>query len=223
VDPLRDIELISLELCLADIAQIDRRWPKAKKKGANSAEVCALEKLRAVLDGGIAARQCDLTEEEVEGVRQLQLLTRKPVIYAVNVSEGDFSEHGGANNDMVAAVRHVAEGEGAGVVVVSAQIEAELVALDAEERESFLADLGLQQDDVGLRQLVREAYGLLRLQTYFTTGEQETRAWCIPQGATAPQAAAVIHTDFNKGFIRADTIYWELLMSASTELHVPFR
>lgn len=208
VDPLRDIALINLELCLADMAQIDKRMPKAKRKGAQSAEVAALTKLRLVLDAGRQARQCELAEEEEESIRQLQLLTRKPMIYAVNVSEDDFA----GGNDMVAAVRALALEEGAGVVVVSAQIESELVALEEEERASFLADLGLAQDQVGLRQLVRESYELLQLQTYFTSGEQETRAWCIPRGATAPEAAAVIHSDFEKGFIRADTINWQELL-----------
>ena len=213
VDPVADAELIHLELCLADMAQVERRIPRARKR-AEAAELTALDKVRAALDAGRGAREAELDEAEHTALRQLQLLTLKPVIYAINVAESELGPAQNGQHEVARAMFDKARDEGSGAVVVSAQIEAELAGLgDEAERDAFLADLGVQDPSaVGLRRIVRESYSLLGLQTFFTTGEQETKAWTIPVGATAPRAAQAIHGDLEKGFIRADTIGWEDLI-----------
>lgn len=211
VEPLRDIEVISLELALADLAQVERRQAKAAKdKKTAPEELAALAKLNALLDEGTPARKAELTPAEAEAVAGLQLLTQKPVIYAANVGDAEL----GSGNAMVDRVRELAESEAAAVVVVSAQVESELVELDAEERSAFLEDLGVAAGETGLEKLIREVYSLLRLRTYFTSGETETKAWTIRQGMLAPQAAGVIHSDFEKGFIRAETVGYDDLVEA---------
>lgn len=206
VDPLRDVDTIALELALADLAQVDKRFQKVKKdKKADPHELSALEKLLPVLEEGVASRTVELTEDEEKAIRSLGLLTRKPQIYAANVGTDDLAE----GNAMSKQVQEFAASEGAGVVLVSAQVEAELVELDEEDRGDFLESLGVDAEQVGLRAVIREAYAVLDLQTYFTTGPKETRAWTIRKGMTAPQAAGVIHTDFEKGFIRANTISFD--------------
>lgn len=205
VDPIRDIEVITLELTLADLGQVERRLIRLKGKGKSEGskeEVRALERLMEALNEGMGARKAGLGEEEEEAVRGLGLLTMKPVIYAANVNDGDLA----SGNEYVDRVRKHAEKEGAGVVVVSAQVESELGGLDVDERGEFLEALGVKEDDMGLRALVREVYGLLGLQTYFTSGPEETKAWTIRCGMKAPQAAGMIHGDFERGFIRAETI-----------------
>jgi hypothetical protein len=217
VDPLRDIEVINLELVLADLAQVERRLEKVrkdakgKKEGA-AEEFAALEKLVPVLDAGTPARKAELSAEEWAAVRGLGLLSAKPVIYATNVAECDVAD----GNELVESVRGTAAAEGASVVVVSAQVEAELVDLDAVERAEFLAELGVAQGETGLAQLLREVYALLKLRTYFTSGETETKAWTINSGMLAPQAAGVIHSDFERGFIRAETVGYEDLVAAGS-------
>jgi obg-like ATPase 1 len=207
VDPLTDIAVINFELALADMAQIERRIERLGKgraksnadKEAEQEERDVLAKLTEFLDLGKPARLCDLTTDQWVLVQDLMLLTAKPCIYAANVNEGDLADNGDTN-DYVAAVRKHAGEEGSLVTIISAQVESELIKLDPEERAEFLADLGA--DEGGLQSLIRNAYTQLKLQTYFTSGEKETRAWTIKQGFTAPQAAGVIHTDFEKGFIK---------------------
>jgi len=217
VDPLRDIEVINLELQLADLAQVERRQQRVKvsrgKSDATPEEVAALDKLAAGLDEGKSARACDLSDDEVQAVAGLMLLTMKPVVYAANVADGDLAE----GNAMVQAVRAFAEPEGSEVVVVSAQVESELIALSAEERNEFLDALGASEETTGLRALIKATYGLLGLRTYFTSGPTETRAWTITAGMKAPAAAGVIHTDFERGFIRAETVSYDDLVVAGSE------
>jgi ribosome-binding ATPase len=211
VDPLRDIDIINLELILADLSQIERRLDRTRKQARNNkeaqAEVDVLEKLVEVLNAGKPARQYSFTEEEAELVKGLELLTNKPIIYAANVSEDDLA----TGNSYVEQVREIAAKENAKVVVVSAQVESELVELPEEERLDFLESLGVKEG--GLKSLIRATYELLGLRTYFTSGPQETRAWTITAGMLAPQAAGVIHSDFERGFIRAETVAYEDLVA----------
>ena len=207
VDPLADIDTIDTELALADLESVDKaisRYERVARSGDKDAKakIDVLQKLRAALDQGKAARTVALDDEERAAVRDLFLLTLKPVMYIANVLEDGFE-----GNPHLDAVRAHAAGEGAEVVPVSAAIEEELSQLDDADRDEFLKDLGL--DEPGLNRVIRAAYKLLGLQTYFTAGVKEVRAWQVRAGSTAPQAAAVIHTDFEKGFIRAETIGYE--------------
>ncbi len=214
VDPVRDIEVINLELALSDLSQVDRRIDRTRKLARTSKdaqlELEALEKLSAALNEGKPARQVSLTEEETEAVKVLGLLTAKPVIYAANVSEDDLA----SGNEWVEQVRKVAATDNAQVVVVSAQVESELVELPEEERADFLASLGVEEG--GLKSLIRATYELLGLRTYLTTGPKETRAWTIKAGMKAPQAAGTIHTDFERGFIRAETVAYDDLVATGS-------
>lgn len=214
IDPMRDIDIINLELVLADLAQIERRIERARKSAKTSkeaqAEVATLETLIAALNAGKQARQIDLTEEEELLIKPLGLLTRKPVIYAANVSEDDLA----SGNQWVDKVREFAVQEKAQVVVVSAQVESELIDLPEEDRAEFLESLGVEEG--GLKSLIRATYELLGLRTYFTTGPKETRAWTIHAGMSAPQAAGVIHTDFERGFIRAETVAYNDLVTTGS-------
>ncbi len=213
VDPVRDIEVINLELGLSDLFQIDRRIERTRKNARTSkeaqVELGALEKLSAALNEGKQARQVELNEEEELIVKPLGLLTRKPIIYAANVSEDDLA----TGNDWVEQVRQYAGSE-AQVVIVSAQVESELVELPEDERQDFLASLGVEEG--GLKSLIRATYELLGLRTYFTTGPKETRAWTIKAGMSAPQAAGVIHSDFERGFIRAETVAYKDLTTTGS-------
>jgi GTP-binding protein YchF len=207
VDPIADIETIDTELALADLESVDKaisRYERVAKSGDKDAKarIDALQKLRAALDEGKAARSVALSDEERVLMRELFLLTMKPVLYIANVLEDGFE-----NNPHLDAVRARAAGEGAEVVPVSAAIEEELSQLDDADRDEMLSSYGL--DEPGLNRVIRAAYKLLGLQTYFTAGEKEVRAWTVKAGATAPQAAGVIHTDFEKGFIRAETIGYD--------------
>ncbi|MEB3210347.1 MAG: redox-regulated ATPase YchF [Leptolyngbyaceae bacterium] len=211
IDPVRDIEVINLELALADLAQIERRVERVRKQAKSSkeaqAELAVLEKFIPVLNEGQSARQVELNEDEELLIKQLGLLTRKPIIYATNVSEDDLA----TGNEWVEKVREVAAQEDAEVVIISAQVESELIELPEEERADFLESLGVEEG--GLKTLIRATYSLLGLQTYFTTGPKETRAWTIRKGMVAPQAAGVIHTDFERGFIRAETVGYDDLVT----------
>ncbi len=216
VNPQQDIEIINLELILADIDQIEKRIDRARKTARTSKEaqieVVALEKLLTELSAGKAARQVELSEEESESVKGLGLLTRKPMIYAANVSEEDLA----TGNKFVEQVKAFAAKEGAQVTIVSAQVEAELVELPETEKAEFLESLGVAEG--GLKSLIRATYHLLGLRTYFTTGPKETRAWTIKVGMLAPQAAGVIHSDFERGFIRAKTIgYADMVATGSMQ------
>lgn len=214
VDPVRDMEVINLELALADLSQIEKRIDRTRKQARTSkeaqAELAVLEKLQAVLNEGKQARQVILNEEEESLIKTLGLLTRKPIIYAANVSEDDLA----SGNAWVEQVREVAKQENAQVVVVSAQVESELVELPPEDRAEFLESLGVEEG--GLKSLIRATYELLGLRTYFTTGPKETRAWTIKAGMLAPQAAGVIHTDFERGFIRAETVAYQDLITTGS-------
>ena len=207
IDPIADIETIDIELALADLDSVDRalnRAERSAKTGDKDAKVRAevLGRVRAGLDAGKPARALGLSEDDRAQVRDLFLLTLKPVMYVANVLEDGFED-----NPLLDAVRARAAGEGAEVVPVSAAIEEELSQLDDADRDVFLADLGLAEP--GLNRVIRAAYTLLGLQTYFTAGVKEVRAWTVKAGSTAPQAAGVIHTDFEKGFIRAETVSYE--------------
>ena len=207
VDPIADIETIDTELALADLESVDKALNRAERAAkANDKEALArkpvLQKLVAVLNEGRPARSAGLDADEQLLVRDLFLLTMKPLMYIANVREDGFE-----NNPHLDAVRKHADSEGAEVVAVCAAIEEELAQLDDADRDEFLRDMGLDQP--GLDRVVRAAYKLLGLQTYFTAGEKEVRAWTIKRGATAPQAAGVIHTDFERGFIRAETVAYD--------------
>jgi len=211
VDALRDIEVISLELILADYAQVEKRLQKAAKdKKTAPEELSALNTLIKVLDEGTPARKAGLSNEELAKIQGLGLLSLKPVIYAANVMDSELA----TGNDLVKAVEAHAKEEGASVVTVSAQVEAELVDLEAEERAGFLEELGVTNGETGLQKLIREVYSLLQLQTYYTSGDTESRAWTIKKGMLAPQAAGVIHTDFERGFIKAETVAYDDLIAA---------
>merc|ERR1712157_236850 len=215
IDPIRDAELINLELALADLAQVEKRIERIKKerKKENELEKSALEKVAEVLNNDEPARNARLDEEEEKAIKNLGLLTRKKMIYAANVLDADLAE----GNEMVDKLQDLAAKEDSRVVLVSAQVEAELVELDTEDKIEFLEALGVTLDDCGLRALVREAYEMLQLQTYFTSGPTETRAWTIQKGWTAPKAAGVIHGDFERGFIRAETISYNDLLECGSE------
>ena len=208
IDPLADLEIIETELMLADLESLEKRVPnldkRAKTGDKESAATLRLVKLALdQLNNGRPARAAEISAEDEKGWRMLQLLTSKPAHYVCNVDEGS-ADKGNAYSDTVA---ERADRDKANSVVISAQIESEIALLPADERAEFLETLGLEEP--GLNRLIREAYKLLGLQTYFTAGPKEARAWTIPVGATAPQAAGVIHTDFEKGFIRAETIAFD--------------
>ena len=216
VDPLSDIEVIDTELALADLASVEKalaRYTKQAKSGGDKEAkllVDVLEKCRIQLDQAKPVRGLDLSKEEWANVRPFFLLTAKPVLYVANVKDNGF-EH----NPHLDAVRAHAATEGAEVVALCAAIEAEIADLADDEKLMFLADMGLAEP--GLNRLIRTAYHLLGLQTYFTAGVKEVRAWTIHQGDTAPQAAGVIHTDFERGFIRAQTIAYDDFIACKGE------
>eukprot|EP00850_Spirogloea_muscicola_P020251 SM000211S06621 [mRNA] locus=s211:46397:49724:+ [translate_table: standard] len=213
VDPVADIDIINLELALADLSQIEKRIERLGKgrakepqaRAREEVENAALQRISAALLDGQPARAVPLNDEELPIVKQLCLLTMKPVVYAANVAESDMANPD--TNEHVCAVREYTAKGGAECVVVSAQVEAELTELTPEERQEYLESLGISEG--GLGALVRATYNLLGLRTYFTCGEKETRAWTINAGMTAPQAAGVIHSDFERGFIRAETVAYD--------------
>ncbi len=214
VDPIRDIEIINLELGLADLNQIEKRRERLKKQIRTSDEAkledSALHKILSFLEQGKEARNVLLDDDEKKLVKPLGLLTNKPIIYAANLGEGEFS----VGNSYSEQVAEFALQQGAESIRISAQVEAELIELGLEERIDYLNGLGVKEG--GLQSLIRATYKLLGLRTYFTTGEKETRAWTINSGMTAPQAAGVIHTDFEKGFIRAQTIGYKNFLEAGS-------
>jgi GTP-binding protein YchF len=207
VDPASDIDVINTELALADLDSLERaifRQQKKAKGGDKDAkfEVDVLEKMRPTLDEAKMLRSMDLSKEELAAVAYLNFLTLKPTMYIANVAEDGFE-----NNPHLDVVRAIASTENAIVVAVCAAIESELAEMEAEEREEFMADLGLEEP--GLDRVIRAGYSLLNLQTYFTAGVKEVRAWTVAIGASAPQAAGVIHTDFERGFIRAQVMAYD--------------
>ncbi len=217
VDPARDIETIQIELALADLATAERRREKAQKalKGADKtarAELSVLDKLQPVLEQGKSARTVSLTDDEQQIARGFFLLTMKPTIYAANVDEATLANP--EENRQVSAVREIARQEGAEWLAISAQLEAELVELAAAERLDYLKSLGVSSS--GVDRLIKSAYHLLGLMSFLTAGEKEVRAWTIAQGTRAQQAAGVIHSDIERGFIRAETISYEALIHAGS-------
>ncbi len=215
VDPVRDIEVITTELVLADLDAVMKRLEKNVKKARSGdkeaqAEVALLERLTPHLNANMPANLLTVNDDEAKLLRLFQLLTAKPVLYACNVAEGDLA-NAGANPYVQKVAEFVRTHHDAAYVPISAKIEAELIELDPAEAKAFLSDLGVS--DSGVSSLIREAYALLGLQTYFTAGEKEVRAWTIKKGWKAPQAAGVIHTDFEKGFIKAEVVAYDDLAS----------
>lgn len=207
VDPASDIEIIHTELGLADLETVERAIERAAKRSKSGdkdqiklKEI--LERVRDHLDTGEAVRSMDLDKDDFAKIKPLCLMTAKPTMYIANVDEEGFE-----NNPLLEVVQNLAEKEGAGVVAICASIESEIAELDDDEKTEFLQELG--QDEPGLNRVIRAGYELLGLQTYFTAGKTEVRAWTIRKGDTAPKAAGVIHTDFEKGFIRAETVAYE--------------
>ncbi|MBR3300787.1 MAG: redox-regulated ATPase YchF [Clostridia bacterium] len=217
IDPVRDIETINLELIFSDLEMIERRIDKTAKalKGDKSlaGELEFLKKVKDELENGISARNIDCTPEQKEILSQSALLTAKPVIYACNMSEDDFV-NGIDNNAGYKAVCEIAEREKSEVLPICAQLEAEIASLDKDEKELFLSELGIEQG--GLDKLIQRSYRLLGLISYLTAGKPEVRAWTIKDGTKAPQAAGKIHTDFERGFIRAEVISFDDLISCGS-------
>lgn len=215
VNPVQDIEVINLELALADLSQVERRIERTRKAARTSKEaqieLGALEKISEALNAGQSCRQVSLSADEELAIKVLGLLTRKPIIYAANVSEDDLAN----GNAYVEQVRALASQENSQVVVVSAQVESELVELAEADRQDFLASLGVTEG--GLKSLISATYQLLGLRTFFTSGPKETRAWTIHVGDKAPQAAGTIHSDFERGFIRAETVAYDDLVTHGSE------
>ena len=217
INPLRDIETINLELIFSDIEMVERRIERAKKavKGDKKylAEIDFLERLKEHLENGKSARAFDFTDDERELIKSTPLLSAKPVIYASNLSESDFS-NGIENNENYKVVCEFAKSEHSAVLPICAETEAEISDMEEDEKKEFLAELGLEVS--GLNRIIKEGYSLLGLISYLTAGKQEVRAWTIKNGTKAPQAAGKIHTDFEKGFIRAEVISFDDLMSCGS-------
>ena len=214
VDPLRDIETINLELILSDLEIIGRRIDRSKKQLKSGdkkyqVEIDFFENLKAKLEEGVSARALDFTDDEREMLSEVSLLSLKPVIYAANVSEDGYAD-AEENNPYVAKIKEFAKTEKSEVMVISARIEEEIAELDKDEKEMFLQELGVSES--GLDKLIKASYRLLGLISYLTAGKPEVRAWTIKKGTKAPQAAGKIHTDFERGFIRAEVVSYKDLM-----------
>ncbi|MGM9928770.1 MAG: redox-regulated ATPase YchF [Bacillus sp. (in: firmicutes)] len=215
VDPIEDIEVINLELILADLESVDKRLTRVAKMAKQKDKEAMYEhdilvRLKEALENEQPARTVEFTEEEMRVVKMMHLLTIKPVLYVANVGEDEVADT--SDNKYVQQVREFAAKDNAEVIVVCAKIESEIAELDGEEKAEFLAELGIAES--GLDQLIRAAYNLLGLATYFTAGVQEVRAWTFIQGMKAPQCAGIIHSDFERGFIRAETVSYEDLLAA---------
>lgn len=217
IDPIRDIETIGLELIFSDIEIIERRIDRTKKamKGDKSLakELALLERVKAALEDGLPARSLEYDDDEALIMKEIALISMKPVIYAANVAEDDFSK-GIENNDFVNKVKEFAAKEGSQVMPVSARIEEEISQLDGDEKQMFLEELNMSES--GLDRLIKASYTLLGLISYLTAGEPEVRAWTITNGTKAPQAAGKIHTDFERGFIRAEVVHYDDLMKCGS-------
>jgi hypothetical protein len=218
VDPLRDMEIINTELMLADLDSVDKKLKRIEKQAKSTTdkklkmEFEVTQRVHAALSKGLPARSVEVNEHELPFLKEMHLLTSKPVLYACNVSDTDFAAGG---NDWVRQVETRAKEEGNMAIMICSAMEAEIAQLPPEERKEFLASMNATEP--GLNRLIREAYKLLDLWTYFTAGEKEVRAWTIRKGMKAPQAAGVIHTDFERGFIRAETYHCEDLFKYGSE------
>lgn len=217
VDPLRDIETINLELILSDVEMVERRIDKAQKMvkadKKHQSEVDFFKRVLSALNEGRSARSVECSDDEALLLRDTALLTNKPIIYAANLSEDDFM-NGIDNNEGLKKVRELADTEGAAVLPICAKTEADIAEMDKEDKELFLSELGLEQS--GLDRLINECYALLGLISYLTAGKQEVRAWTIKNGTKAPQAAGKIHSDFERGFIRAEVIAYDDLIACGS-------
>ena len=219
VDPVRDIEVINLELCLADLDTVENRIGKIAKKAQTKdkdavKEMASLTKFKEALEAGTAVRLLDLNDNDKEILRNYGLLTSKPVIYVANMSDEEIADPD--SNEYFKKVSQLAAGENSECIAICAKMEEELSGLDKEEKKMFLDDLGIAQS--GLDQIIKAAYHLLGLRTFFTVGEPECRAWTFHEGMKAPQCAGIIHSDFERGFIRAEVYGYEDLMEYKTEL-----
>ena len=218
IDPIRDIEIINTELCLADLESVEKRKQRIEKIAKSGdkdarAELPLLERIIEGLGEAKPVRAQGLDEEELEMIKELTLLTAKPSLYVANISEDEVSDY--SANEHVKRVEEYAKNEGAGIVVVSARIESEIAELSDEESAAFLEDLGLEES--GLTKLIKASYALLGLINYFTAGEMEARAWTIVNGTKAPQAAGKIHSDIEKGFIRAEIVSFDDLQACGSQ------
>ena len=218
IDPIRDIEIINTELCLADLESVEKRKQRIEKIAKSGdkdarAELPLLERIIEGLGEEKPVRAQGLEEEELEMIKELTLLTAKPSLYVANISEDEVSDY--SSNEYVKRVEEYAKNEGAGIVVVSARIESEIAELSEEESAAFLEDLGLEES--GLTKLIKASYALLGLINYFTAGEMEARAWTIVNGTKAPQAAGKIHSDIEKGFIRAEIVSFDDLQACGSQ------
>ncbi|MFC7370794.1 redox-regulated ATPase YchF [Fictibacillus iocasae] len=216
VNPVEDIEVINLELIFADMETVDKRIQRIEKLAKSKdkealAELPVLQKIKEALMNELPARSVDLSVDEKKIVYGLHLLTMKPILYVANVSEDDLLE---GTNQHVESVREYAARENAEVIVICARVEEEIAELDGEEKKAFLGELGIEE--AGLDKLIRASYSLLGLATYFTAGVQEVRAWTFRKGMKAPQCAGIIHTDFERGFIRAEVVAYDDLMEAGS-------
>jgi hypothetical protein len=217
VDPISDIEVINLELILADLESVEKRIGRVEKLAKQKDKEAAIEfpilaRLREAFEAEQPARAIEFTDEEMKIVKHMHLLTIKPMLYVANVSEDEVADPN--NNEYVQKVREFAAKENAEVIVICAKIEEEIAELEGEEKAMFLEELGIEES--GLDQLIRAAYSLLGLATYFTAGVQEVRAWTFRRGMKAPQCAGVIHSDFERGFIRAETVHYDDLLAAGS-------
>lgn len=218
VDPIRDVETINLELIFADLETVEKRIGKIEKKAKSGdkeskSEMAVLEPLKEVLEAGKPARSLTYSKEDMDIVKQYTLLTMKPLIYVANLGEEDLEDP--TTNPYYVQLKDYAKEEGCDVVPICAKIESELVGLDKEDKEMFLQDLGIEES--GLDKLIKEAYALLGLNTFFTVGADEVRAWTFKKGMLAPEMAGIIHTDFQRGFIKAETYSYDDLMTYGSE------
>lgn len=218
IDPIDDIEVINMELIFADLESIERRLPRlekmARQKDADAmAEATVLNKIKETLENNEPVRSLDLSEEERALINHLNFLTQKPILYVANVAEDELMDLD--NNVHLKKIKEYADNEHAEMVVISARVEEEMAVLDDEDKQEFLEALGLEES--GLDKLIRNAYDLLGLATYFTAGVQEVRAWTFKKGMTAPECAGIIHTDFQKGFIRAEVMSYDDLVEYGSE------
>ncbi|RDW16779.1 redox-regulated ATPase YchF [Oceanobacillus chungangensis] len=220
IDPIDDIEIINLELILADLETVNKRFHRVEKLARQKdkdavQEFNVLEKVKAGLEEEKPVRSLEFTDDQWKIVKGLHLLTSKPTLYVANVAEDEVADHD--SNENIQKVKEYAAKENAEVIVICARIEEEISELDSEEKEMFLEDLGITES--GLDKLIKASYSLLGLATYFTAGEQEVRAWTFKKGIKAPQAAGIIHTDFERGFIRAETVSYDDLLEAGSMAH----